>query len=180
MTFVSGPFSATFNSLPVGSVEDGFEQVQNMMFEDIRPDHYRGLLDGVVLGIDMVIRMVLLEIDMAAVADMIWPFVDTSGSGLTPGTIGPVGTLLSTLAKPLVLTPCGGTTNATAGKLGGGALASITYSKVVLAADPVAMKFAATHRKLPVTFLVLPEEVTTPTSPSATNICGNRKYYVAA
>jgi hypothetical protein len=180
MTFVSGPFSATYNAKAVGSIEDGFEQVHNTLYEDIRPDHYRGLLDGVVLGVDMMVRAVLLETDMQAIGDMVWPFQDASGAILTPGTIGMVGQLLSALAKPLVLTPCAGTTSATAGKLGGGALASITYAKAVLAADPVAIKYAATHRKIPVSFLILPSEISAPTSPAATNICGQRRYFVVA
>lgn len=180
MTFVSGPFSATYNAKALGSIEDGFEQIHNTLLEEIRPDHFRGLLDGVVLGVDMVVRAVLYEADMPGVADAIWPFLNSSGAILTPGTIGATGQLLSALAKPLVLTPCPGTTSATAGKLGGGALASITYSKAVLAADPVAIKYAATHRKLPVSFLILPSEIDSLTSPAVTNICGHRRFFVAA
>lgn len=180
MTFVSGPFSATYNAKALGSIEDGFEQIHNVMYEDIRADHYRGLLDGVVLGVDMIIRCVLYEVDMPAVADMVWPFQNSSGAILTPGTIGAVGQLLSSLAKPLVLTPCAGTTSATAGKLGGGALASLTYAKAILAADPVSIKYAATHRKLPVSLLILPNELDSLTSPAVTSICGQRRYYVAA
>lgn len=175
MGFISGAFSATFNGKALGSTEDGFEEITSRIYEEIRADHYQGMLDGVVRGIDMMIRCVLYEVNMPGVRDLIWPYdADNDGSLFETteyGKVGGMGQLLSIYAKPLVLTPCGGTTAATAGGPAAGAVASITYPRAVIAAEATTIKYNAGHRKLPVTILILPTPDVAPTAPAAVTIC---------
>jgi len=196
MTFIAGPFTATFNGKALGATEDGYEQITNVLTEEIRADHYGGNLDGIFKGIDMMIRCVLLEVDMPGVRDLIWPWdgdadgvIGTSAGELVAdfGNVAGVGTLLSTYAKALVLTPCSGTTAATKGKwadsggtLTPSALTSITYSKAVIAADSQSLRFSSTLRKLAVTIMILPTDLVSPTAPGATQICGGRNYFTIA
>ena len=78
-------------------------------------------------------------------------------SGINPIVEGQVtshtGQLISTFSKPLVLTPCIGTT---ANEVLNPVPNSITFAKAVLATDPVAMKFASSLRRIPVTMHILP------------------------
>ena len=175
MTFISGAFSATFNDKPLGTLEDGFEEVTSRIYEEIRADHYQGMLDGVVRGIDMMLRCVLYEVNMPGVRDLFWPFdADNDGTlfeAAEYGKVGGMGQLLSLYAKPLILTPCGGTTAATAGGPGGTAVASITYHRAVIAAEPTTQRFNAGHRKLALSILILPTPVSAPTAPAAVTIC---------
>ena len=185
MTFISGAFSATFNGKALGTTEDGFEETTTRIYEEIRADHYQGMLDGVVRGIDMMIRTVLYEVNMPGVRDLIWPYdADNDGTlfeATEYGKVGGMGQLLSTYAKPLVLTPCGGTSAALVGGPTAGAVASITYPRAVIAAEATSIRFNAGHRKLPVTILILPSPDTAPTAPAAVTICSSpMSYFVVA
>ena len=164
MTFITGAFNATFAGFKLGVTEDGFEQVTSRVQEDITCDQYRGALDGIFQGINMQIRMVLMELDLPGVRRLLWPYdhlpLTDSGENeffMSQGKVGPVGTLLSQFAAPLVLTPCPGTSAALVGNpKDGGELDNITYPRCVLSADPQAVKFSSSLRKLPVTLTVLP------------------------
>lgn len=182
MTFITGAFSATFNGKNLGTTQDGYEQITTRVEEEIRVDQYRGMVDGVFQGIDMILRAVFMEVDMPGVRDMIWPY-DHDNDGILfeaagIGKVGATGQLLSSLCAPLVLTPCGGTTAATKGNpKDGSTLTSITYGRVVLAAEANSIKFAASLRKLPVTLLVLPVPDSDP-APGALAVCsGPMSYY---
>lgn len=152
MTFIAGTFSATFNDLPLGTTEDGFELSFNRIQEEIRVDQYRGLVDAIHQGIDMTLRFVLMEANFAAIKSILF-----GHSGFNPIVEGQVtshtGQLISTFSKPLVLTPCTGTT---ANEALNPVPNSITFAKAVLATDPVAMKFASSLRRIPVTMHILP------------------------
>lgn len=185
MTFISGAFSATFNGKALGTTEDGFEEITTRIYEEIRADHYQGMLDGVVRGIDMMIRTVLYEVNMPGVRDLIWPYdADNDGTlfeATEYGKVGGMGQLLSAYAKPLVLTPCGGTSAALVGGPTAGPVASITYPRAVIAAEATSIRFNAGHRKLPVTILILPSPDTAPTAPAAVTICSSpMSYFVVA
>lgn len=164
MTFITGAFNATYAGLSLGVTEDGFEQITTRIQEDIICDQYRGSLDGIFQGISMQLRMVLMELDLPGVRRLLWPYdhLPSVNSGaneffISQGKVGPVGTLLSSVAAPLVLVPCPGTSAALVGDPEtGGALGNITYPKCVLSADPQAVKFSSSLRKLPVTLTVLP------------------------
>lgn len=152
MTFIAGAFQATFGGLPLGTTEDGFELSFNRIQEEIRVDQYRGLVDAVHQGMDMSLRTVLMEANFAAIKNILW-----GHSGLSPIVEGAVGShagkLISTFSGILVLTPCVGTT---ADAQLGTAPNSITFAKAVLATDPVAVKFASSLRRIPITMHILP------------------------
>lgn len=185
MTFISGAFSATFNGKALGTTEDGFEQTTTRIHEEIRADHYRGLLDGIFQGIDMVLKAVFLEADMPGLRDMIWP-IDHDNDGTLweagHGQVGATGQLLSALAAELILTPCAGSTVATKGNEATGlTLATITYPKVILSTDAVSFKYSTSLKKIPLTLIVLPVPITAPTAPAAVTICASpMKYYTLA
>jgi hypothetical protein len=148
MTFIAGAFSATFGALPIGTTEDGFELSFNRIQEEIRIDQYRGLVDAVHQGADMSIRFVLTEANFAAIKNMVWSW--SAVSPIVEGSVGShAGKLISSFASALILTPCTGTS---ADVMTG----AITFPKVVLATDPVAIKFASSLRRVPITLHVLP------------------------
>lgn len=157
--FITGAFNATYAGYPLGVTEDGFEQITTRVQEDIVCDQYRGPLDSIFQGINMQIRMVLMELDLPGVRRLLWPY-DHDNDGIfndNHGSVGPVGTLLSSVAAPLILSPCPGTSAKAFGNpIDGGELGNITYPRCVLSADPQAVKFASSLRKLPVTLTVLP------------------------
>lgn len=182
MTFITGAFNATYAGLPLGVTEDGFEQITSRIQEDIICDQYRGSLDGIFQGISMQLRMVLMELDLPGVRRLLWPYDHNNDGNFAngQGKVGPVGTLLSSVAAPLVLVPCPGTSAALVGDPEtGGALGNITYPKCVLSADPQAVKFSSSLRKLPVTLMVLPVTCPTPEAgDSAGPTCdGHLTYY---
>lgn len=184
MTFITGAFSATFNELPLGATDDGFEEIVTPTYEMIFADHYKGVLDGVFQGIDMLIRTVLIETNMAAVRELIWPW-DGDDAGVVGGQeedygkVGPVGKLLTSYCKELILTPCPGSSAALVGNWGD-PLATITYPRCIIAAESRTWKRSSSHQKLPVSILVLPEELESLTAPAATNLCGHRRYFTVA
>lgn len=109
MTFITGAFTAFYGGYPLGVTEEGFEQITTRVQEEIRCDQYRGVLDGVFQGIDMQIRMVLMELDMPGVRELLWPYSGTHGQ------VGTAGQLISQFAFPLILEPCAGTSAALVG-----------------------------------------------------------------
>jgi hypothetical protein len=148
MTFIAGAYSATFNALPLGTTEDGFELSFNRIQEEIRVDQYRGLVDAIHQGIDMTIRFTLTEANFVAITSLIWGW--SGNNPLVDGALkSHTGQLISSFASALVLTPCAGTSADVAYN-------SVTFGKAVLATDPVALKFASSLRRIPITMHVLP------------------------
>jgi len=209
MSFIAGAFNATFNGKPMGTTEDGFELTFNRIHEEIRVDQYRGMVDGVFQGIDMTLRTVLMEADHEVITDILLAFDnDQDGTIFTGLAVPPAtawdgdifrfqgtvpnstGQLLSKMARPLVLTPCGGTTAKLLDLVGAGAqataLGSITFAKAVLTADPVSIKYAASLRKIPIAFHILPDWssgalATGQPAASFGSVCGNQlNYFVRA
>lgn len=141
MGYVAGAYRATYNALALGQTEDGFEFDYGQVAEEIVSDIFRGRQDGVYQGIDLVIRTVLTELTAAGIQSLTWPWHTTLGhSGVT-------GRLWSTMAKPLVLTACAGTT-ATPG--------TITIPKALIGTDRINTKYNNAQRKLPVTIISIP------------------------
>lgn len=177
MTFIAGAFNATFNGKFLGTTEDGFELTFNRIQEEIRVDQYRGIVDGVFQGMDMTLRTVLMEADLEVLTDILWAFDNDQDGNIFVGGGAPgwdtdifrfqgnvpnsTGQLLSKMARPLILTPCGGTTaqvNDVVVSAGvSKALASITFAKAVLTADPVTISYAAKLRKVPISLHILPD-----------------------
>jgi hypothetical protein len=210
MGYIAGSFSATYHGRNLGLVDRGFQQIISPIYEMIQTDVFRGDVDGIFQGMNMMIRTVLTEADLPSVQDLIWPWDgdadgtirnSTSYSNSDPGddtdlaeleteygAVGPSGVLLSAFAKPLVLTPCPGTTAKTRGKLKDitpyyEALTSITFPKVVIAADPVTLDYSASHRKIPVSLIVLPYDGSsggdiTANVPGAMIPCGPKRFFI--
>lgn len=185
MTFITGAFTATYAGYPLGTTEDGFEQITSRVQEEIRSDQYRGVLDEIFQGIDMQIRMVLMELDLVGVRRLIWPYDHDADQTYNEnhGWVGIAGKLTSSLAAPLVLTPCAGSTAKSVGNSQtGSTLTSITFHNCVLAAEASSIVYSSALRKLPVTLRVLPTpdplpEAGASVGPSCTTFL---KYYTIA
>lgn len=202
MTFIAGAFNATFNGKFLGTTEDGFEMTFNRIQEEIRVDQYRGIVDGVFQGMDMTLRTVLMEANLEVLTDILWAFDNDQDGTIFTGGAAPgwdddiqrfqgtvpnsTGQLLSKMARPLVLTPCGGTTAKVNDLVGTGgtakALATITFAKAVLTADPVTISYAAKLRKVPISLHILPDwspGAVPVDAPAGTfgSVCSQQLYY---
>jgi uncharacterized membrane protein YczE len=143
MTFVAGSYSATYNSLALGIIEDGFTIDWVSRAEDIVADvGGTAPIDGVYQGLEMQVSFTLSEWDAAAAQSAFWPFANTIGE------VGRIGTLLSSLAKTLVLTKCANTSAAPT---------TITFQSAILAPGfSVSTLWANKHRKIPLQMRILP------------------------
>lgn len=149
MSFVSGAYSATYNSLSLGKIEDGFTMSYRRFSETITTDVTGDAIqDGVYRGVQMTISFIVSEWDATGAQSAFWPF------SATLGKLGDLGQLDTTLAKPLVLTSCG-THNPD----------SITFHKALLSPDfDVTQLFANRHRKVALQMNVYPVLATTAAS----------------
>lgn len=157
MTFIAGPFTATYvpalggsTPLSLGITEDGFELESTYFADLIRGDNLgETIQDGVYRGKDVYLSTVLEEVDLDGVNRAFNPFIDTDL--ITDlSEVGQVGRLLTNLAGSLVLTPTAGTGAATLA-------ATFTASKAIIAPGfPIRQVLATRHRKMPVRFLLLP------------------------
>lgn len=161
MSFISGAFSVTWNSLALGQVENGIDFSEPGMgaSEMIRGDNC-GIgcdQDGVFMPGNAYCDMVLLEYNAAGLRSLVsQPYVATNATGtlITPGVSGVVGLpgqLLSSLAKVLLLTKVNqGVLNATP-------LVSRTCHAAILAPNfPIRYLMSPRHRKVPIRFQLLP------------------------
>ena len=141
MGYIAGAYSATYDGAAIGQIEDGFEIEYGQVVQDIMSDMFRAREDGVFQGIEYLVRFVLMEPTLAGVARLIWPW------SATVGQTGVIGRLMTTLADPLILTACSGTTAAPA---------TLTFTRAVIWTDRITSKYASEQRKVPVTVAVLP------------------------
>ena len=144
MTFIAGAYSAVYNSLSLGIIEDGFNIEWVSRAEDIITDVGGAVpVDGVYQGVEVQISFVLAEWDAAGAAGAFWPWSATLGQA------GELGRLLSSMAQALVLTKCGSGGNQVP--------ATITFEKAILAPGfNVASLWANKHRKIPLQMRSLP------------------------
>lgn len=157
MTFIAGPFTATYNAgigggsaLTLGITEDGFELEEVPYADLIRGDNLgEAIQDGVYRGKDVYINFVLEEVDLEGVRRLSQPFIDADA--ITDlSEVGQVGRLLTNMAGVLVLTPVAGTTAATYS-------GALTANKAIIAPGfPLRRLLATRHRKLPIRMLLLP------------------------
>jgi len=106
MSFIAGTYSATYNSLDLGIIEDGFTIEWTSRAEDIVSDvNGDAKVDGVYRGLEMNVSFILSEWDAAGAQGAFWPFAATLGE------IGQIGRLLTSMSKTLILTKCGSTAN---------------------------------------------------------------------
>jgi hypothetical protein len=157
MTFIAGPYTATYNPalgggapVSLGISEDGFELESTYYADLIRGDNLgESIQDGVYRGKDCYLSCVLEEVNLDGVNRVFNPFIDCDAiSDLSE--LGQVGRLLTNLAGSLVLTAVAGTTAATVP-------ATLTASKAIIAPGfPIRQVLATRHRKMPLRFLLLP------------------------
>lgn len=145
MGFIAGAYSATWGGVRLGQTDDGFEMDYGATVQDITTDTFRARQDGVYQGLDMTVRFVLNEVNLDGVKSIAWPWHST-----IVGDVGQIGTLMSGLVKPLVLTACPNTTAAAD-------FGSITFTNAVVYGDRVNTKFAAEHRKISLSVAIFPE-----------------------
>lgn len=112
MSYIAGPFTASFDAAVVGQVKDGFN-IQYFSNKQLIVGDNQGLTpqDAVNLGYECFVEFTLQEWDAAAAKDVFWP--QTSGNLPTFGhsfneTTIPVGTLDSSFWKQLILTAVAG------------------------------------------------------------------------
>lgn len=166
MTHIAGAYRATYKGLSLGQTDDGFDIDQGAVIEDITSDFFRAREDGVYQGIDMVVRCILNEPDLSGVKALYWPYDSTLGDSGIPGR------LMTTMAGPLILTACAGTTAASD-------IAVITFSRAIIWTDRIVQKYANVQRKIPVTIAILP--VPEPAASSAGNMgCSGGVFYITA
>lgn len=104
MTFIAGPYIATYNGNSIGEIEEGFDLEVISEGEEIRGSSYaKTVQEGVFQGGNCFISMVLEEFDLTAVRAAFWPLSSVMGR------LNQVGVLHSTMALPLVLTKVAGT-----------------------------------------------------------------------
>lgn len=143
MTFIAGSYSAQYNSLDLGIIDDGFTIDWVSRSEDIITDVGGATpVDGVYQGLEMQVSFTLAEWDAAAAQSAFWPFATTLGE------VGQMGRLLSSMARTLILTKCTG--NAAAPT-------AITFQSAILAPGfNVSTLWANKHRKIPLQMRILP------------------------
>jgi len=159
MTFIAGPFTATYTppsgaALALGITQDGFELQWSMHGDVIRGDNLgESIQDGVWRGHDCYIEALFEEFDAAALYGANTTAAGAHWPGSTHfGRHGQVGRLFTALAGSLILTKVAGT----------GALPATTFTcgKALLAnGHVVRSKMATRLRTLPLRFLLLPYTV---------------------
>jgi hypothetical protein len=144
MSFIAGTYSATYNSLDLGIIEDGFTIEWTSRAEDIVSDvNGDAKVDGVYRGLEMNVSFILNEWDAAGAQGAFWPFAATLGE------IGQIGRLLTSMSKTLILTKCGSTANQVP--------ATITFTQAILSPGfNVSTLFTNKHRKVPLQMSILP------------------------
>jgi hypothetical protein len=157
MTFIAGPYTATYNSalgggadLDLGITEDGFELEVTPFADLVRGDNLgESIQDGVYRGKDVYLNVVIQEWSKDGVMRAFNPFIDTDALS-DISEVGQVGRLLSNMAGVLILTAVAGTTAAATP-------ATLTASRAIIAPGfPLKSLLATRLRKLPLRFLLLP------------------------
>jgi hypothetical protein len=138
--FKSGHYLATWNGVSIGTTREGFTLDEQHYEEIIRTDE-SGMArqDGIQMGVDVAVELDYVEYGKIAAA----LYGDTGGVVGSP--MGSVGSLLSSLAKPLVLTP-----------VAGHGLKSYTFYLAVVHGS-IRTLLATRLRQGPVRFVCLPD-----------------------
>lgn len=157
-SFVAGPYTVTWDSLPLGIMIGDADvptiEKTNKSVPIDRTDQYaHSTIDAIHMGFDCFFQMVFAEYLSGNIGTL------STGAALNPfgthqGIIGQVGRLYSLLYKSLVLTAVTGTSAATIGP------ATLTASKAIIAPNWNARwTFGPQHRTLPMRFQVFPDKV---------------------
>lgn len=146
MSFIAGPYTATYKQLALGQTADGFRLTHSFFKRLITGDSYaQSPQDDVYQGAEMFCQFRLIEYNAAGTKAAMWPY----GTYLTMGTVGRVSKQQG-LAGSLVLTALAGTPAA-------GTPATLTFSYAILAEGfPVDLLFAPDLREVPLRMRVYP------------------------
>ncbi|MBC8868630.1 MAG: hypothetical protein H8E44_04400 [Planctomycetes bacterium] len=146
MSFITGPYTATYNSVACGQSADGYRVSHSFFKRLIQGDGYaQAPQDEIYQGAEMFIQFRMIEYNAAAVASAMWPY----GSYLTHGQVGRVSVQQS-LVKSLVLTAVAGTPAASEP-------ATLTLPKSILSEGfPVELLYAPDLREVPIRMRVFP------------------------
>lgn len=162
MTFVAGPYSATYqrgdggSAYDLGVIEDGFEIEINPRSEPILGDNMGDTpQDGVVRGGECYLNFVLEYALSDAAKKMIWPYAGSSLAG-TEGVVGQVGSLLTSHAGEIILTPI---LSQAPWSIMSTYYEYTFYRCVIPDNFPIRQILAARLRKVPLRMLCLPELV---------------------
>lgn len=144
MSFIAGNYSVLYGPDSLGIVDDGIQIEWVSRAEDIITDVGGAApVDGVYQGLEVNISLVLAEWNAAGAQAAFWPWATTFGKS------GAIGRLLTSLAKPLVLTKCADAGNQVP--------ATLTFNKAILAPGfNVQTLFGAKHRKVPLQMRAYP------------------------
>lgn len=147
MAFISGGYTATWNSLAMGQAADGYRLSHQVFKRIITGDTYaESPQDAVYRGAEASIQFTLIAYDSAAVQTLKWPY------SATKWQIGTVGTTDqgSSLVKSLILT-------AVAGTPASATPATATFAQAILHESfPVEVLFAPNLRELPIRMRLYP------------------------
>ena len=147
MSFIAGPFTATFGGTSTGIVERGFELEERFFAEEVRGDNRAQTVQDVIdQGKDVYISFVLEEFDQAITASLL----NTWGAAAV-GRTTQVGRIAAqqSLAKSLVLTSAAGTPQA-------GNWATATFGNCIIAPGfSNVTQLASTLQKLPIRLIAL-------------------------
>ena len=144
MSFIAGPYTATYNSAAVGITEEGFDLDQVFFQEIVRGDNMgSGAQDGVYRAGDAFISFVGEEFNLIRASAIINPYAAL-------GVIGQVGRLATNLAMNITLT-------ATAGTPAFAQINSLSASKSILAEGfNLKTTFSTRLRKSPLRLQLFP------------------------
>ena len=140
-SFVAGHYTATWNGSNIGTTRDGFGITDTFHVERINIDEYGDApIDGVQRGVSTSV-----ELDFAE-----YPLILGALYGQNNGSQGQanntVGQLIGTLAKPLILTPAGGT---------GTGSSAWTFTRAIID-NSIRIMLQTKNRQGPVQFTILP------------------------
>lgn len=149
-TFAPGPYTMTYNALPVGLVRDNGKLLRwRFMGKEMTADLYgMTVIDRIYAGARVFLGPIYFKEWNANVRAMIWPHSATPGA---LGQLGVPGTLASNKAKVITLTPVANTPAATAGP-------TLITANLAFPADEndVEMLMGCDERDVPVLFELLP------------------------
>ncbi len=115
-TFISGPYTATYNGQNIGIVEAGFELELIIAAQEITGDAYGDtIIDGVYRGGNMFVTFVGQEQLKGALLSA-WPFSATAAASYALAdlaVLGVIGKQFTEIGQNIVLTAIAGTTAAT-------------------------------------------------------------------
>jgi len=151
MSFIAGPYTATYDALALGQSQDGWRLTDNFFKQLVLGDKYaQAPQDAVYQGAEVLLAFTLIEYDAAAVQSAMWPYNATL---YINGQVGrtDVG---SAIAKQIIFTSVVGTPAAALP-------ATATFPLSIIAENfPKEILYAPALRTIPMRMRVYPNQST--------------------